>query len=111
MSQKTRVSRRLTAQEVCSIIKACGDTGAVELKFEDLHISFQAGKEVESVPTHHSTPGPGEETRHMIRDEAILKEIELANMALENPTGYEDLLAGEDLVTDKGEYHAEIDSE
>lgn len=98
----------LESSEICSIIKACGESEVSELKFGDLSIKFGRS-------ASHLNPEPvldrsieQEQTRIqdevLVQDELMSREDELANMLVEDPVRYEEMLAemGEDIVEDNG---------
>lgn len=110
----------LTADEVCRILNACGRARVVELKFGDLQVCF--GKTTETVVTPgqkvldmsnlerppHPAPvtemtGPPKniESRVKTQQELALREDQLELMRLEDPAGYEELIANGDLTEEQ----------
>ncbi len=96
-----------TSQDICDIIKTCGEVGVVELTLKDFNISFQTREEVHIAPTPFITH-PNQEavsTKEFINDEsfakegeAAYKEAQLANMVVEDPVEYERLMSIDDLI-------------
>lgn len=109
----------LTAKEICEIIKACKDSEVSSLKFGELKLKFGPPKakfvrpeqtqeisEIDYEPTEDSVEiDPNLETTQ----KEILDEVEMANLALEDPEAYEEMLLGlEDHEIDEvGEDNAE----
>lgn len=96
----------LSSQDICEIIKTCGESGVVDLEYGNLRISFQARNEPCQDELHYQSPGPVTaipkvmEEDNLIRpDEMSVKEDELANMIIEDPLQYEALLANKELET------------
>jgi hypothetical protein len=89
----------LSPEEVCRILKVCGETNVLELKFGDLAVVF--GASAKNSPEPVISPSTVAEItavqrvqaeKSLLRDEIAMKEQELAEMAIESPLKYEELL-------------------
>lgn len=96
-------------EQVCAIISKCAESGVTELKFGDLHVSFQPKSEQTTQaatwarPAHHSDTEISEELlrqtdkERLEQDERRFREEQLAEMMLTDPLAYEELLASGEL--------------
>lgn len=102
MSPKSE-KKYLTAEEVCSILSRCRETGVSKLKFGDLLVAFGPSvdvapkKEVElenSPPTETdiSETQKNEAERSLVKDELALRDEQLAELLLADPSGAEKML-------------------
>lgn len=105
------IKNNLTSQNICEIIKQCGNSGVVKLDFNELHVSFQVRKDDCYDCLHMKSPGqvtaisPVLDEYDLLRqDEAIAKEEELSEMRIQDPMQYEELLAQQEL--ESGEDYA-----
>jgi hypothetical protein len=101
----------LSAQEICDIIRACGEQGVAELKFGDLQVvfppkwgSWPGQKPLSFASSSEAALSEAQTTQiaaETLEKEAIsLKEDQLAELALTDPLEYERLLSEGEL------YHA-----
>lgn len=100
-------TKSLNLKEICSIIKVCARNGVSDLEYRELKVSFNTKKiaEVESAPTQTSVAKNfpehledndevAEASEEVIKQEELrIKELHLANMPVEDPEHYEELLA------------------
>lgn len=107
-----------TAEELCGIIKACGEAQVVELKLGDLYVRFGQQPVPEAPANEVQSPAPTPEAaisatqnelekeaeRALTQDEVKLREDQLDMALLENPLLYEELIA-------KGEVEDDGDDE
>ncbi len=108
----------LKPRDICAIIRVCGETGVQELKLGELQISFKADQKA-LVAHGTQTPTESQESEsqpsgllavvsehqtefEFDEDEQDLKEERLALMQIEDPAGYEKLLASGDLDDGEG---------
>lgn len=101
------MSTELNLEEICSIIEKCKEHGVSEFSYQELKISFQARTDLAN---HELTSTQArvddliqiddEETFHkeneefsLKQQELIAKEVQWANMPLEDPVQYEEMLA------------------
>lgn len=92
----------LKSDEVCALIKACGESGVSSLKWGNLQVSFERSpKEPETPPAIPDTEISEEiaqsGTRRLEQEEFNTKEDELATMLIENPLEYERMLTNREL--------------
>lgn len=86
--------------QLCDLIRACGDSGVVELSFDSLHVKFgpkhtPATKREDEV-TAPSVADPVQESQDLLRETLTLREDDLAMKLITDPAEYERLLvAGE----------------
>lgn len=89
-----RKRNNLSAVDVCSLIKACSESGVIELTFGDLHISF--------VPKAIGTPPAqaiaGLNQPDIEQIEIAVKTDQLDHMLVEDPVEYERLRASGELT-------------
>lgn len=112
MKSKKSYKLLLNTDDVCSIIKACGEHKVAELKFGGLYLKFDnptgvmVGKDFQisqSVPQSHPDTEISERQAKQIEQEVIAvaeiqtKEDRLAQMMLEDPAEYERLLQSGEL--------------
>lgn len=113
-STRCAVSRKnvLTSEDVCSIIRACSESGVMELEFQDLHIVLgkQAKPPQDSIGAGVTevipTPEPQIKEQDLPPDELLKQEIQareeqLAQMMLEDPAEAERLQLEGDLSDDE----------
>ncbi len=84
----------LTPEELCAILKACGDAKVAEMDFGTLHVRFDR-------PDQKPLPNPGiavsddtlkQVTERVLReDEHRLREDQMALLQIENPLAAEQL--------------------
>lgn len=102
----------LTSEDVCSIIRACSESGVMELEFQDLHIVLgkQAKPPQDSIGAGVTevipTPEPQIKEQDLPPDELLKQEIQareeqLAQMMLEDPAEAERLQLEGDLSDDE----------
>ena len=104
-SSRITKEKGLTSRYICEIISQCGESGVTEFNFKELHISFQDKKDVCNEAAHTQSPGQVTaidenmmDTESFIRqDEMDAKDEELAEMKIQDPFGYETLLAQKEL--------------
>ncbi len=114
MSSTAPKKSLLTFSQVCSILKACGESRVAELKFGDLHVTFhppvKEGPEAQQYFPTTPTPPEAEisdqqreqlEKHALAEDERRVKEEQLQQMLIEDPAGYERLLAEGELEQDE----------
>ena len=101
----SRTRNNFSSQGICEIIKACGESGVVDLEFRGLHISFQARKDdcqdclhTQSSGQMTAIPKIIDEDSLIQQDEMVIKELELEELKLQDPLQYETLLAEQELV-------------
>ena len=94
-----------TAQEICDIIKACGESGVVKFECGPLCLSFQDSLDQVNTPPQNYSPGQVAEIPKVMnesslikQDEMSVKEEHLAELKLQDPYEYETLLAEPELV-------------
>lgn len=91
----------LTATEICAIIQTCGESGVKELKYFDLHVTL-AGQRCNDEDHLHHSPGqawnPTEEKKNIAEDGLNLQEDEFAELQIQDPVSYEQLLATKDFM-------------
>lgn len=92
--------KELTSYGICEIIKQCGESGVAEFKYGNFHITFQArnGECIDETP--YQSPGQVtaiakvlDEDELIKLDEINAKEEDLAQIKLQDPLQYEELLA------------------
>jgi len=97
----TNATKNLNCKDICSIIKECANHGVVDFKYQELQVSFKA-KEITQVVSTTSQVSEEEipdsyieqiEKENLYEEELILKEQELANMPIEDPEQFEEMLA------------------
>jgi len=93
-----------TSEDICEIIKTCGDSGVITFECDGLRLSFQDRKEEVKNTTIPYSPGQVEAIPKILdedslikQDEMNVKEDELAELRLRNPFEYETLLAEREL--------------
>jgi hypothetical protein len=93
-------NNHLTAEEICAIIKICGESGVQNITFKDLHVSFSGPKANDKDPIAHS-PGPVwnslDDKKSLAQLEVDLMDDRLAEMQISDPVRYEELMANKDL--------------
>lgn len=105
----------LTVEEICSIIKTCGESGVTVLKFGDLYVRL--GKQTPDTPAEQVlTPQVAAEIatnqakvaeKALLADEIALKEQRLAELVLTDPVLAEELLTQGELRADGDENREE----
>jgi hypothetical protein len=110
------VKRDLSAQDICALIKACGEYGVAQLKLGDLELAFTSQTErswlhqARHAPTLHShlpeaaisEAHPNEQNEHSLEQaELALKNDQLAELLLTDPAAYEEAVLREDLVDEE----------
>jgi hypothetical protein len=96
----------LTVDEVCRILIECARTGASELQFRDLHVSFGA-QATEIVEPHSSIAAemaPNHEKMNqdaLENDELALREEQMSLLAIENPMAFEQAIMDGELDEDE----------
>jgi hypothetical protein len=111
----------LSSEEICSIIRACGESKVTVLKFGDLYLRFgqqaaDAPGSVENVPRGTTeivdkapAPPPSAEIeatqiqiaeKALAQDELDAKRAQLSQMFIENPSMAEEMMAQGDLIDD-----------
>ncbi len=107
----------LTPEQVCAIIKSCGESHVRVLKFAGLYVQFErsavapAVAEIVSPPPATEmaeTPNPIEEEKALLQKELAVRDDQLAYVMVENPVLAEQLLMDGDLAEDDD---AEYDDE
>lgn len=98
----------LTAQEICSILGACGAAGVAELKFGDLQVSFHRPVEAQmdqTPPVYQPEAAISEihaaqeiEKSSIEQEEFDVKTERLALMMVEDPAQYEKLFLDGELT-------------
>jgi hypothetical protein len=99
MASKSKEKRLLNADEVCSILRTCAESGVASLKLGDLHVTFgkPAYADVQ-LPDPRQQPSPDTEISDQaqkieaetrLKDEVALKEEEIAFSLVEDPLAYE----------------------
>lgn len=95
----------LDVSSVCRIIETCSKAGVTKLSFEGLTVEL-GGKEI---------PAPAEviqdipeartqvEAEEIARSEVLVKEDQVANLILEDPARYEELMAQGELTDERAE--------
>lgn len=88
----------LSVKEIVSIIKVCRDSGVSVLKFRDLHLEIGVNTPIDvtaPIPTTKAIVEKQEEQAKigLLQDEQKAKAERLAIMMLEDPYGYEQLMA------------------
>ena len=112
MTAKKKTSRTsvpvksFTAEEICAIIKQCGESDVLKLSLGDFHVEFERkASALLDTPEQASQVFPviSQEQSNEIQDLANIKERsddaseEIANLLLTNPVEYEDSLMRGDL--------------
>jgi hypothetical protein len=104
--------RILSSNDVCLILKACGESGVRVLKFADLYIQFGKTKQetlAESQETASAALAPEaaiseiqikEATKALEREELAYKQDLIAQMRIEDPVMAEKLLLAGELEDD-----------
>lgn len=94
---------RLSGEEICAIVKACGEAGVSRLCFGPLDVQFKCSPDTEK--PHEQTivvtdPVLQEEVTKVEteRDELAHKEEMLAQLEIENPAEYERQMLAGDLI-------------
>ncbi len=98
--------KSFTSQEICEIISECGKSGVENFEFFDLHMTFQTkkstwGDQITPLPGLFTTQSPGQVTAiSSPNDNSLVKsnetnatQDEIAEMQLQDPFQYEQLLA------------------
>ena len=93
------IKNNLTSQEVCEIIKQCGESGVVNFNFRELHVTFQDREEQRQDPPQIQSPGQVTANTEILdeksliqQDEATAKELELEELKIQNPFEDENML-------------------
>jgi hypothetical protein len=95
----------LTGDEVCAIVKACGESGVSRLCFGPLDVQFKGS--LDNPQEHQSIvvtdPALQDEVTAVEteRDEIAHKEDELAQLEIENPAEFERRMLAGDLINSK----------
>jgi hypothetical protein len=93
--------KKLTARDVCLIIKECKDAGLAELRWGDLHVNFWA--KVQQIPTPIHVPEAIRERQDAIEredisdQEVLTREEQLLRLQVEDPVTFEQLVSSDDL--------------
>lgn len=94
---------------ICEILRACREVGVAELKFGRLQVTFGTPSKTDAPPSPPTSPDTeiSESQARQIEHESLesaslsVKEDQLEQMLLEDPYGYEQLLASGDLEDEK----------
>ena len=110
----------LYCQEICDIIKICGESGVLEFNYQDLRIVYKDSKPIsvkEDAPQF--APGqdaviynPDNDLDLITEREANVKEDQLSHMHLRDPLQYEEMLLSEDIIDEEenqDEFNRETD--
>lgn len=99
-----KITNGLSGQDICEIIKTCGEVGVTEFRLSNLSFSFQARTETVLPNYLYQSPGPvtantkAMDENSLIRpDEINAKENVLDNLHIEDPLQFEELLAQREL--------------
>lgn len=105
MKNGTNSIASLTARDVCDILRVCKETQVVSLEFSGLIVKFTIeDKKDESVS--YSLEEPRALEKELFDREKMIKEDQLAQMAITDPVQYEELMRMEmleDVRDDKQE--------
>ena len=90
----------LGVTEICDIIRTCNENNVCNLHYHNLDISFLAGKLVDQhsgkfVESQENLVKHAEE--NLVEENLKLQEENLANLHIEDPARFEDMLANEEL--------------
>lgn len=92
----------MTVENLCAILKACTESGVSELKFEGLEVSFWGP--TQTLPqAFNLSPEVIAAQEQVSQDVSVEQEVrsredELAEMLVNDPEKFEDLLASGDLI-------------
>lgn len=93
----------LDVEGICRILKACHDSGVSEFSFEKLKVKFGPSQVTEEMVTPVAPHVAREfEAEAIAQAEMKIKEDQLANLPLEDPLRYEELIAEGDLSDARG---------
>ena len=111
MNNTVTRSKELSAEEVCSILKACGEAQVSVLKFRNLYVKFGGPAEHQKndlatvspiIPeTEISEQASNVSTEALLKEARLTKEERLALLQIEDPHEYEKLLFSGELEDDK----------
>lgn len=91
----------LTSDEICAIIKICGESGVQDISYKDLHVIF-AGQQNNEKSSNHNSPGPVwnslDDKKSLAQLELDLMDDKLAEMQIVDPARFEELMANKDLT-------------
>jgi hypothetical protein len=96
--------KRLSAADICRIIKQCQGTGISKLSIGDLTLEFNSqGKESASLPGQAIDHNPTVETNQTIEnfDKELLEEASLAQVMIDDPLAYEKLQISQDIERER----------
>lgn len=104
--QTKKLIEGLNIQDLCGLIKACGDARVTSLKWGTLSVEFLPKLEPSEIALSRTTPEAGiseadrqkEQEEQLVRREIELKEQELAEMPIADPLQFEQLQTGGELV-------------
>lgn len=105
------IENKLTALEVCSILKSCRELGVAELEFGALYVTFVPRPDKVEVFSTIPTLSAREiaETQAKLAkkslelDEMRLRDEQLGELVITDPLKYEELLRNGELSSDVGE--------
>jgi hypothetical protein len=96
--------KRLSATEICRIIKQCQGTGVSKLTIGDLTLEFNLqGKEGASLLGQAIDHNPVVETNKVMEnfDKELLEEASLAQVMIDDPLAYEKLQISQDIERER----------
>lgn len=104
LEKKNMEKRTLTVEEICAIIKICGEHGVDTFEYEGLKLGFKDNSPVVTNVTSdffqgqkdNSPTEPFNEDTGVKADEFDVKFDQFADAALEDPMLFEEIMANED---------------
>lgn len=84
----SNTENRLTAKDICSIIRSCKDSGVSEIKLGDTVIKFGVSDFPQAAPISAYTPQPGSDVAQEI-PQSNSQELQDALLAVEDPVAWE----------------------
>jgi hypothetical protein len=93
----------LTCQNICDILRICGETGVKDFKFQDLHVVFESKLHNDKVIGHYSSGQEDgistiESKTMLAQEELNYRDEQLANLQLTDPLLYEELVSQGELI-------------
>jgi hypothetical protein len=96
------VKKHLTSQNVCDILSKCQASGVKELRFQDLHVTFESklrnDKDLDNPPREGGGNSTIETQDLLAQEELNFKDEQLATLQLTDPLHYEELLSQKELI-------------
>lgn len=90
LNSRTMTASKLSARDICSIIKACNDASVSEIRIGDIHIIFNGAKSPEYLTDAAISPNNG--LRSVPSEPVTSEEDVLDQLILSNPSEYEEMV-------------------